>query len=78
MLENIDDRSQILPKCYSFSGDNYSFLVFEDLANRNNYQTSHKRSGLTVKQLKLVLTKVAKWHAATAVLEPIVRNHNIY
>lgn len=43
------------------------YLVFEDLTTMG-YCNVDKRKGFTMEQHQLALSKVAKWHAATAVL----------
>lgn len=42
-------------------------MVFEDLS-ASGYANVNRRIGLEVEHFKLVMMKVAKWHAATAVL----------
>lgn len=53
-------------RCYECSTE-HSYLIFEDLSMRD-YGNSNKSLGLSVEQFKLILSKLAKWHAATAVL----------
>lgn len=53
-------------RCYDAS-EELSYLVFEDLMT-SGYANVNRRSGLDVEHFKHLLTKAAKWHAATAVL----------
>lgn len=49
-------------------------FVFEDLSLMQ-YKTADRKVGLSYQQLKLALEKLAKWHAATALLSCRV-NHS--
>lgn len=53
-------------RCYKCGEDN-PFLLFEDL-RMTGYKNVDKSLGLNFEQLKLGLTTLAKWHAATATL----------
>lgn len=61
----------ILFRCYETSVEK-SYIIFEDLTMRG-YANSDKRLGLTADQYELVLKKLAKWHAANAILKERVR-----
>lgn len=51
-----------------------SYLVFEDLTV-NGYKNVNRTLGLDYDHLKLVLCKLAKWHAASAILvEEVILN----
>lgn len=56
----------IISRCFDA---NYAqrYLVFEDLS-ASNYATTNRHDGLEVDHFKLMFSKLAKWHAATAVL----------
>lgn len=49
-----------------------SYMLLEDL-RIDGYACVKKQTGLDFQQLTMVLTKLAKWHAATAVLNNQVR-----
>lgn len=53
-------------RCYE-SNIEEPYLILEDLANEN-YRNCDRRHGLDMDHFKLVLTQLARWHAATAVL----------
>lgn len=58
----------ILPisRCHDASIE-HSYLVFEDLS-ASGFATQPRHDGLTVAHYRLLFTKLAKWHAATATL----------
>lgn len=43
------------------------YLIFEDLSVKG-YRNENRRSGLNYRNYKILLTKLAKYHAVTAVL----------
>lgn len=47
------------------------YLILEDL-NLDGYRNVNKTLGLNQQKIKLVLSQLAKWHAATAVLNVTV------
>lgn len=53
-------------RCYETNLEN-SYIIFEDLTMRD-YANADKRIGLTVEHYTWVLRKLARWHAATAIL----------
>lgn len=59
----------ILTRYYGSSLEN-SYIIFEDLS-MGNYTTTEK--GFTMEEYKLIVKKLAKWHAATAVLKTKVK-----
>lgn len=61
-----DDQTRISAKCYDANVEQ-SYLVFEDLAVAG-YKNANRRTGLDVAHFKRVFSKLAKWHAATAML----------
>lgn len=56
----------LIKRCYD-ACEEPSYLVFEDLA-ASGYANLDRRTGLDVEHFKHLVTKAAKWHAATAVL----------
>lgn len=53
-------------RCYETSVEN-SYMILEDLTI-SGYANSDKRLGLTVDHYELIMRKLARWHAANAVL----------
>lgn len=53
-------------RCYAASAEE-CYLVFEDLVDKN-FKNTDRRIGLDMNHYKLVLAKLAKWHACTAIL----------
>lgn len=56
----------IIYRCYKTSTED-CYIVFEDLGV-NNFKNIDRRIGLQTDHYKLLLTKIAKWHACTAVM----------
>lgn len=48
-------------------------MIFEDLT-QTGYKNVNRKYGLNIEYFKIVLSKVAKWHATTAVLMQKVSN----
>lgn len=44
-----------------------SYLIFEDLSIKG-FKNADRKCGFDMAHFKLVMAKIAKWHAATAVL----------
>lgn len=67
LLQSIADPVQISPVCTYTTDDPKTMLVFEDIKERE-YQMVDRRIGLNLEQTKLVLRKLAKLHAGSAVV----------
>lgn len=63
-LERTDESVQFGPKCYKFETDPYEIIVLEDL-KKDNYEMLDRKVGLNLAQTKLLLAKLAKFHAAS-------------
>lgn len=66
LLQSIGDETKLSARCYD-SNLEQSYLIFEDLAV-SGYKNTNRRQGLDANHYRAVFTKLAKWHAATAVL----------
>lgn len=66
LLRSIGDETKLSARCYD-SDLEQSYLIFEDLAV-SGYRNTNRRQGLDANHYRAVFTKLAKWHAATAVL----------
>uniref|UniRef100_A0A1Q3FNC1 Putative ecdysteroid kinase n=1 Tax=Culex tarsalis TaxID=7177 RepID=A0A1Q3FNC1_CULTA len=79
LLQSIGDPVKISPTCNYTTDDPKTMLVFDDL-KKCGYQMVDRRIGLDLEQTKLVLKKLAKLHACsaivyqedTAVMEPVM------
>lgn len=58
---------KIFKRCYETSVEN-SYIIFEDLTMRG-YSNADKKIGLTIEHYKLIFEKLARWHAANAILK---------
>lgn len=54
------------PKCIKVVSNPYEIIVLDDL-KAENYEMLNRKVGMNFEQSKLVLTKLAKFHAASAV-----------
>jgi hypothetical protein len=54
------------PKCLKFATEPYELMVLDDL-KAEGYQMLNRKVGVNVQQAKLVLSKLAKFHAASAI-----------
>ena len=63
----LHDSNRIAPRCYHISNDPKPLLVFDDIKVRG-YRNSNRQNGLDYKHAKVVLKKLAKLHASSAVL----------
>lgn len=54
------------PKSIKFETDPYEIIVLNDLKSEN-YEMMNRKDGLNMAQAKVLLTKIAKFHAASAV-----------
>ncbi|XP_070495481.1 uncharacterized protein [Chironomus tepperi] len=65
-LEKAGEVIQFAPKCLKIESNPYEIIVLDDL-KVNGYEMMDRKIGLTAGQTKLALTKLAKFHAASAV-----------
>lgn len=65
-LEKAGEVIQFAPKCLKIEANPYEIIVLDDL-NVAGYKMMNRKVGFTVDQTKLALTKIAKFHAASAV-----------
>ncbi|XP_055544366.1 uncharacterized protein LOC129729654 [Wyeomyia smithii] len=79
MLATIGYRSKLAPLAHVISSTVPKHFVFEDLS-LHGFRPANRKRGLSYKQLAMVLEKVAKFHAATAVLfsmdQETMRDHH--
>ncbi|CAO1298164.1 unnamed protein product [Diamesa serratosioi] len=54
------------PRCIKIETDPYEILVFDDL-NADGFAMANRKVGLTLEQAKIVLNKLAKFHASSAI-----------
>lgn len=64
--ERANETVQFGPACIKVETDPYEIIVMDDL-KACGYQMLDRKVGLTAAQTKLALTKLAKFHAASAV-----------
>ncbi|XP_055605523.1 uncharacterized protein LOC129753702 [Uranotaenia lowii] len=67
LLQSIGYSTLISPRCTFTTDDPKTMLVFEDL-RQAGYQMVDRRKGLDLEQTRLVLSKLAKLHACSAVI----------
>ncbi|XP_058448689.1 uncharacterized protein LOC131428662 [Malaya genurostris] len=67
LLRTIGDSTSISPQCLLTTNEPKVMLVFEDLKAKG-YQMVDRKRGLNKNQTRLVLKKIAKLHACSAVL----------
>lgn len=60
------------PRSIKFETDPYEIIVLDDL-KAENYEMLDRQAGLNMAQSKLILTKLAKFHAASAIRYQTVR-----
>lgn len=65
-LERTGEEVKFGPKCFKFETDPYEIIVLEDL-KKENYQMLDRKVGLNLAQTKLILAKLAKFHAVSAI-----------
>ena len=65
-LENAGEEINFGPKSIKFETDPYEIIVLEDL-KAANYEMLNRKVGLNMKQTKMLLQKIAKFHAASAI-----------
>lgn len=75
LIQKFDENKNvsIAPRCYEANLEN-SYMIFEDLTLQN-YCNADDTKGLSMHHFKLMFTKLARWHAATMFLQPLVRTH---
>lgn len=66
LLYQIGDHTKLAPKCYEVNLKD-SYLVFEDLSDLG-YRQMSKKISLDIDHYQLVMNKLSKWHAATAIM----------
>ena len=64
--EEVGEEINFGPKCIKFEADPYEILVLDDL-DEGGYLMADRKVGIDLKVAKLVLSKLAKFHAASAV-----------
>lgn len=70
--DKADEVIQFAPKCLKSEETPYEVIVLDDL-KADGYEMMDRKVGLTEAQTKLALTKLAKFHAASAVRYQKVR-----
>lgn len=65
-FERANEVVEFGPQCYKFETDPYEIIVLEDL-KASGYEMHDRKMGCTLPQAKLLLSKLAKFHAASAV-----------
>lgn len=65
-FESINTKILFYSRCYATNKDK-AYLIFEDLS-AIGFKNVNRRTGLDIAHFKLVLSILAKYHAATAVL----------
>lgn len=65
-LERANEVVEFGPQCYKFESTPYEIIVMEDL-KASNYEMLNRKVGCTLPQAKSLLSKLAKFHAASAV-----------
>ncbi|KAL7027492.1 hypothetical protein ACKWTF_005459 [Chironomus riparius] len=65
-LEKTSEIIQFAPKCLKIEASPYEIIVLEDLKSIG-YKMMDRKIGFTLDQTKLALTKLAKFHAVSAV-----------
>jgi Ecdysteroid kinase-like family len=64
--ERTGSAADFAPKCIKVHSDPYEIMILEDLKT-TGYQVGDRKIGFNLEQTKLVLTKLAKFHAASAI-----------
>lgn len=63
-LERTGEEVQFGPRCFQFKTDPYEIIVLEDL-KKENYEMLDRKVGLNLAEAKLILAKLAKFHAVS-------------
>ncbi|GAB0098643.1 CHK domain-containing protein [Sergentomyia squamirostris] len=74
LLRSVNDHTIICPEIY-WQDKTTNSMIFEDLQERN-YKCVNKRDRFDVEHTKLVLEKLAKYHAASVILK--TKESNLY
>lgn len=67
LLSSIDDFTKISPRCLKTDETPTNYLIFEDL-RENGYKMGDRKLGLDLKASLMILNKMAKLHACSAIL----------
>lgn len=67
LLKEAGEDVQFGPKCLAIGSSPVDYIIMEDLSELN-YKCEDRRSGLDLKHCEVILEKLAKFHAASAVL----------
>lgn len=65
-LEKAGEEIKFGPRSIKFETDPYEIIVLDDL-KAEGYEMLDRKAGLNMEQSKLLLTKLAKFHAASAI-----------
>lgn len=65
-LEGAGEEIHFAPKCFKCDTEPFKIIVLDDL-KAANYEMMNRKVGLNLEQTKMILTKLAKFHAASAV-----------
>lgn len=71
-VDRVGEEIHFGPQCYRFETDPYEIIVLEDL-KASKYEMLHRKVGLNMEQTKMILTKLAKFHATSAIRYQKVR-----
>lgn len=63
---DVGEEIKFGPRCIKIETDPYEILVFNDL-KAEGYAMANRKIGLNLVQAKLVLNKLAKFHASSAI-----------
>lgn len=66
LLKNIGEDIQFGPKCLSVGSSPLDYIIMEDLSV-DNYRCEDRRTGLDLKHCEILMEKLAKFHASSAV-----------
>lgn len=70
LLDTHGISNRFWPRCYG-TGRRPDYLLFEDL-NYSGFRNVDKSLGLDLKHMELLMSRLALWHAATAVIHIMV------
>lgn len=71
-LDRADEEVNFGPKSIKFETEPYEIIVLDDL-KAAKFQMMDRKTGLNLEQTKMVLAKLAKFHAASAIRYQTVR-----
>ncbi|XP_001648774.2 uncharacterized protein LOC5564428 [Aedes aegypti] len=79
MLTSIGYTKKLAPTAHVVNSSHPKHFVFEDLGLQG-FKSADRKQGLSYRQLEMVMEKIAKFHAATAVMfnqdEETMKDHN--